>query len=310
MITTVTLNASVDKLYLVESVSPQTVMRVKEVHNTAGGKGLNVARVAALAGERVRAVGFLGGFAGGYISAMLKDQGIETDFTQISGETRSCINIRDLSTGKHTEFLEPGAQITREDLNAFLKVYRRAVAESEVIAISGSVPQGTPLEFYGELVRMAREAGRLVLLDTSGGLLVRGVKAAPTLVKPNSDEIAQLLGAPAGSREELIAAAQRLHSEGIPIVAVSLGKDGVLVACAEGIFQGTTPDIPVVNTVGCGDSMVAGFAVGLARKWPVEETIRFASAVSTANALTMETGFFRQEDLDRLHNQIEVIKLN
>ena len=112
MITTVTLNTSVDKLYLVEKLEDYTVMRVKKVSNTAGGKGLNVSKVAHLLGEKVSALGFVGGFNGSYVSSLLEAQGIRAGFTRIQAETRSCINIRELSTGRHTEFLEPGAPVT------------------------------------------------------------------------------------------------------------------------------------------------------------------------------------------------------
>ena len=111
MITTVTLNTSVDKLYLVEKLEDYTVMRVKKVSNTAGGKGLNVSKVAYLLGEKVSALGFAGGFNGSYVSSLLEAQGIRAGFTRIQAETRSCINIRELSTGRHTEFLEPGAPV-------------------------------------------------------------------------------------------------------------------------------------------------------------------------------------------------------
>lgn len=309
MITTITLNTAVDKLYLVEQVELNTVMRVKEVSNTAGGKGLNVSKVAALAGEKVRAMGFLGGFNGQYVRDMLQRDGILTDFVEIEGETRSCINIRNLSTRQHTEFLEPGSQVTPANLEALLQLYDKALADTDVITISGSVPAGTPVDFYGQLVTRGRAAGKPVILDTSGQLLIEGVKAKPTMIKPNNDEIAQLLGTKIFSRQQLIDAAVELHKDGIPYVVVSLGKEGALIACQEGVFQGATPDIPVVNTVGCGDSMVAGFAVGISRGYPVEEMIRFASAISTANALTMQTGSFRQEDLEQLLNKVEVYKL-
>ena len=309
MITTITLNTAVDKLYLVEQVEMDTVMRVKEVSNTAGGKGLNVSKVAALAGEQVRAMGFLGGFNGQYVRSLLQRDGILTDFVEIDGETRSCINIRNLSTRQHTEFLEPGSRVTPADLEAFLQLYGQALSDTDVVTISGSVPAGTPDDFYGQLVARGRAAGKPVLLDTSGQLLIQGVKAKPTLIKPNSDEIAQLLGTSIHSRQQLIDAAIELHRSGIAYVVVSLGKEGALIACREGVFHGTTPDIPVVNTVGCGDSMVAGFAVGIARGYPVEEMICFASAISTANALTMQTGSFRQEDLEQLLTRVEAHKL-
>lgn len=142
MITTVTLNTSVDKLYLVEKLEDYTVMRVKKVSNTAGGKGLNVSKVAYLLGEKVSALGFAGGFNGSYVSSLLEAQGIRAGFTRIQAETRSCINIRELSTGRHTEFLEPGAPVTHAECDEFLSGYRETLPNSQVVTISGSVPAG------------------------------------------------------------------------------------------------------------------------------------------------------------------------
>lgn len=309
MITTVTLNTAVDKLYLVDKLSDYTVMRVNRVSNTAGGKGLNVSKVAAIAGEKVTATGFVGGFNGQYVESMLKEQGVVPSFTHIQAETRSCINIREESTGRHTEFLEPGAAVSDNELEQFYTNYCGCVDNSRVVTISGSVPKGTPADFYSRLISYAKKQGKPVILDTSGQLLKDGVSALPTMIKPNTDEIGQLLGTSIESREQLIEAAEKLHQTGIEVVVISLGKEGALVVCKEGIFQGTTPDIPVVNTVGCGDSMVAGFAVGFSRGYSMEETIRFAMAVSTANALTMETGYFKTEDLESLLTQVSVHKI-
>lgn len=309
MLLTVTLNTAVDKLYLVEDVRPDTVMRVKEVSNTAGGKGLNVSKVAALAGEPVRAMGFLGGFNGQYVRSLLRAQGIADDFVEIDAETRSCINIRNLATGKHTEYLEPGASVTRQNLDDFLQRFETALPDCDAVTISGSVPKGTPASFYGQLTYIAKAAGKPVILDTSGELLIHGVEAQPTMIKPNDDEIAQLLGEPVSGREALVAAAQRLLQGGVSYIVVSMGKAGSLMVCEDGVFQGHTPDIPVVNTVGCGDSMVAGFAVGMLRGYSAAEMLKFATAISTANALTIQTGYFEQKDLQRLLGEVSVTKL-
>lgn len=309
MITTVTLNTSVDKLYLVEKLEDYTVMRVKQVTNTAGGKGLNVSKVAHLLGEKVMALGFAGGFNGAYVSSLLEAQGVQAGFTRIQAETRSCINIRELSTGKHTEFLEPGAPVTEDECAAFLESYRRVLPDSQVVTISGSVPAGVGTGFYGTLVSMAKEAEVPVIVDTSGALLAETVKAKPTMIKPNTDEIGQLLGRRVVSRQEVVDAAWELHRSGIPYVVVSLGKEGSVMVCRQGLFQGITPDIPVVNTVGCGDSMVAGFAAAMARGLAPEEMLRLATVVSTANALNMQTGNFEQKDFDRVLPMVSVKKL-
>lgn len=153
----------------------------------------------------------------------------------------------------------------------------------------------------------------------SGGLSGKGRRGAgqkatprgagPNLIKPNTDEIGQLFGTKIESVQELTAAAKILHAQR-GRHSVSLGKDGALFACEEGVFRGITPAVPVVNTVDCGDSMLAGFAAAMRRKAPAEAAVRLAMAVSTANALTVETGSFRQEGFERLLGQVQLGRLN
>lgn len=310
MILTVTLNTSIDKLYLVESIHPETVMRVKEVHNTAGGKGLNVSRVSAKLGEPVTATGFVGGFNGQYLESLISQPLVCCAFTYVQGETRSCINCWDLSNGHSTEYLEPGQPVTQEDIGRFLSDFSARLPEADVVTISGSVPQGVPADFYCELIRLCRTAGVPVLVDTSGSRLIAAVKEKPVFIKPNEDEIAQLTGHYILSRGEAVQALTELHGSGIPYVVLSMGEEGALLACDQGVFHGRPPKITPRNTVGCGDSMVAGFAVGFARRLPIEETFRMALAVSAANALSLFTGDFNPADYDRLYPDIQIEKLH
>ena len=310
MILTVTLNTSIDKLYLVESIHPETVMRVKEVHNTAGGKGLNVSRVSAKLGEPVTATGFVGGFNGQYLESLISQPLVRCAFTYVQGETRSCINCWDLSNGHSTEYLEPGQPVTQEDIGRFLSDFSARLPEADVVTISGSVPQGVPEDFYCELIRLCRTTGVPVLVDTSGSRLIAAVKEKPVFIKPNEDEIAQLTGHYILSRGEAVQALTELHGSGIPYVVLSMGEEGALLACDQGVFHGRPPKITPRNTVGCGDSMVAGFAVGFARRLPIEETFRMALAVSAANALSLFTGDFDPANYERLYPDVRIEKLS
>ena len=308
MITTITLNVAIDKAYQVDVFQTGEVNRVRKCTNTPGGKGLNVAKVAKISGEEVAASGFLGGHAGAYVEDMLKVEGVTCDFVHTKNETRSCINIL-ADDGSTTEFLEPGAEIYPEELQQFLDKFPQIVEKSDVITISGSVPKGIGTDMYGKLIAMIKEKGKKVILDTSGELLKQGIEAKPTMIKPNTDEIQALLGILVNNREELISSAKKLQSMGIEVVVVSLGKDGALVVTDEGVYQGKPPKIQPVNTVGCGDSMVAAFAVGFSRGYDMEETLRYAVAVSAANALTMATGNYRPEDRDRILPQVEIERI-
>ncbi|MDD3920480.1 MAG: 1-phosphofructokinase family hexose kinase [Eubacteriales bacterium] len=306
MILTVTLNTSIDKLYMLETLAPYTVMRVKQVHNTAGGKGLNVTRVAARLGEPVTAMGFVGGYNGRYLESLITEPLIRKAFTHVASETRSCINGWDQSCGKSTEYLEPGAPVTAEEVRRFTEDFQRELPGADAVTISGSLPQGVSTAIYGDLIHLCRQAGKPVLLDTSGEILRQGVKAMPTFIKPNADEIGQLLGAVPETQEALVNAALALHKSGIPIVALSMGAEGALVACADGVYRGKPPCIEPVNTVGCGDSMVAGFAFGIVRNFNAVEQLRLAIAVSAANALSMGTGGFDERDFHSLLPDVEI----
>ena len=309
MILTVTLNAAIDKRYVVEGFRTGEVNRVKECTYVPGGKGLNVSKPASIYGAEVVATGFAGGHAGAYIEDALKPFGIRSAFYHVDAESRSCINIWDEVNQVQTEFLEPGFTLTEEDFAGFEAKFRQLVQEAKVVAMSGSVPKGLDGTAYQRLVKIVKDAGIPVILDTSGKLLEMGIEAIPTMIKPNIDEIRMLTGKRCDDISEIIEAARAIHERGVKIVAVSLGADGSLAVGDDGSFRARVPKIDAVNTVGCGDSMIAGFALGLSKGLPLEETLRLASAISAAAAMREETGFFVMEDMEKLLPQIEITRL-
>ena len=181
MILTVTLNAAIDKRYVVENFQVGEVNRVKECSYVPGGKGLNVSKPASIYGAEVVATGFVGGHAGNYIEDALKPFGIKSEFYHVDAESRSCINIWDETNHVQTEFLEPGFTLTEKDFEGFEEKFRTLVADAEVVAMSGSVPKGLDGTAYQRLVKIVKDAGKKVILDTSGKLLEMGIQAAPTL---------------------------------------------------------------------------------------------------------------------------------
>lgn len=309
MILTVTLNAAIDKRYVVEGYQEGQVNRVKECSYVPGGKGLNVSKPASIYGAEVVATGFVGGHAGNYIEDSLKPFGIKSEFYHVEAESRSCINIWDEVNHVQTEFLEPGFTLTEKDFDGFEQKFRTLVKNAKIVAMSGSVPKGLDGTAYQRLVRIVKEAGKPVILDTSGQLLEMGIQAAPTLIKPNIDEIRMLTGKTCDDINDIIEAAKEIHRNGVEIVAVSLGADGSLVVGEEGTFRAEVPKIDAVNTVGCGDAMIAGFAIGMEEGLSIPEMLRKASAVSAAAAMREETGFFCMEDMENLLPEIKITKL-
>lgn len=310
MITTITLNVSVDKAYYIKgSIVPGTVARVVKCRNTAGGKGLNVARIADFCGEEVTAAGFIGGFNGAYVKDLLDRDGIYNQFTKTKAETRSCINIL-AEDETSTEYLEPGETVTEEEVSRFFKDLDQLLESTDVFTISGSIPAGVPKDIYAKMIGKIKEKGKQVILDTSGDFLKEGIKAGPTMIKPNDEELEAILGVPIENRQQTIDAAKEMRSQyGIQYVVVSLGGDGALLVGEEGIFHGKPPALKAVNTVGCGDSMVGAFAVAMKRKMKVKEALAYAVAVSAANAVNPETGHIRMEDVEEILPKVMVKKL-
>ena len=309
MITTVTMNAALDKAYfMTDEIKNGTVMRVSKIRTTAGGKGLNVARVIALCGAKVQATGLVGGYNGQQLEHLLEQDGIPHSFGYVNGETRCCINILDPGYGS-TEYLEPGFTVSPEEEKQFMDRLPQIIQDSDVVTISGSIPRGVSSDVYGKIISLAKGMGKKVILDSSGDTLKAGLRACPDMVKPNRDEMEQLFGEKLDSMEVVIACAEKIQAMGIPHVVVSLGGDGALLVCREGCYRAVIPRLEVVNTVGCGDSMVGAFAVALEKNYPPEKALKYAASVATANALSPNTGDFEPKMAGILMEQITVEKL-
>ncbi len=288
---TVTLNAAIDKRYDVPQVMVGEVQRVTRVLASAGGKGLNVSRSALLCGQSVVATGFVAGFAGQFVTSQVVAAGIRDEFVRVAGETRTCINIID-SGGLSTEFLEPGVTVTPDDLSELIRRFTELLPGVDAVTLSGSAPTGCPLDVYVPLVRAAVASGRPVLLDTSGGLLAASLTSGPTVVKPNREELAALVGTALHSREDVLAAARTVCEQGPEWVVVSLGARGAVAVSRERAVHVGAPRVTALNPVGCGDVLVGGLATGLASGLDVAASLLLGVRVSAAAAAHPETGVF------------------
>ena len=308
MITTVTLNAAIDKTYYVGRFDAGKVNRVPKVLATPGGKGINVARVLRQLGAEVKATGFVGGKNGEFIAERLEQQGVPNDFVQVEGESRLCLNIID-ADGASTELLEPGPEIPEDALQKMKVKIRELARESSLVVMSGSLPAGVPDGYYAELIREVKAEGRRVLLDTSKTPLLRGIEAVPYLIKPNEDEVKALLDPDADAEEDLCRQVLSLHNRGIAFVVVTLGARGAIAGVEGRLYRIHTPKLQAVNTVGCGDAFVAGMAYALERGFEPEAALRQAAAAGSANALTPEAGNVRPEDVERLLAEIRTERI-
>ena len=305
MILTVTANPTIDRVYFVDDFEFGKVHRVESVARSAGGKGINVARVATIIGSQTGAMGFVGGYTGEFIKSEVEKQGIKNLFTQIEGETRTCVNISDES-GKSGEILESGPEISEEEKIKFINEYTKNIEDYQIICISGSLPKGLTSDFYSELVRIAKEKGKKVVVDTSGKALEEIFASKPYMVKPNNDEIAALMKQEIKSDEQIKQALRFLYDKGVEVPFVSLGKDGAAAMIDKRCYRFISPKVQVVNTVGSGDSSVAGVVAGLDMGYSLSDAIKLGMAAGTANTQFGQTGFVTKEIVDKYFNQIEV----
>lgn len=308
LIATITLNPSIDKRYIIGTLEKGKVMRTSKVINTAGGKGLNVSRVLKDMGSNVLATGFLGDHNGRFIEERLKDYKIKCEFQWIKDSTRCCIAILD-DEGNQTEILEPGPFILKEEKHSFLEKYNDILDKVNILVISGSLPKGLDKDFYKTLINLARKKEKLVLLDSSGHSLKEAIKSKPYFIKPNIEELEALTNKSLKSDFEIIREIDELHSEGIDLIIISLGKDGAIGSLNGEKYKVIPPKVNAINAVGSGDSMVAAVAYALSKSMNLIDLLTMAVSTGTANAMEEVTGHINMNNLKDIIKKVTVKKL-
>lgn len=309
MIIALTMNPSVDISYPLEKLVINSVNRVDNVRKTAGGKGLNVARVVKMGGQPVLATGLIGGNLGKYIQDELDNDDIAHNFLPIAHESRNCIAI--LREGAQTEILESGPMISQQEQLDFKQHLTDIMVQADVITISGSLPKGIQHDYYAKLIKIAHEQHKKVLLDCSGEALKSALNSnyKPYLIKPNHEELGYLANAHIDSTDFAKIVDILCHTptlQNIPIIVVSLGKHGALAKFENQIWRVTIPKIDVINPVGSGDSTLAGLAIGVSKKEPFDALVKRAMVFGMLNAMEAKTGCINLANYDALFNQINI----
>lgn len=309
MITTVTLNAAIDQVYEMNSFEMGQTNRVMQKFQQGGGKGINVARVIKALDGDVLIGGFVGGLNGEKIKASLEEQSLPTSFIQIEGESRICLTVTNYQTKEMTELLEGGPTIQQHEWNEMLRWTEVQAEGSEYFVLSGSLPKGVPSNAYATIIRLLKEKGVRVALDTSGEALKEGIEAIPFAIKPNEDELSQLIGKKVEMQEDLIQAGEKLCDSGIEHVCFSLGEKGALFINGTGVYQVNAPKINVVNTVGSGDAFLGGLIFKLSQGASEEEAYKWAVACGSVNAGEKEIAKVQKESVEHLLNEIQMTKI-
>lgn len=310
-VVTVTPNAAVDKSYIVPDFTLDRIHRPQQTRTTAGGKGINVARVYRTLGGGAIATGFLGGSNGDFIAGRLDAEGIAADFVRTAEESRVAIAVLDPNAHTQTEVNEIGPNVTAGEVASLVDKVASLLAGASWLVLSGSIPPGVPNDIYARLIRLARDAGVKSVLDTSGEPLTQGIAERPYLAKPNRHELAAL-GIPLGDWSDAPSAAQGLRDRyGLTLALVTGGAEGAVLASPEGVWRAKAPAIEVVSAVGSGDSLTAGFIWALDRNpGDYAGALAWGIAAGAANALTPSAGFCSKREIEEMRGKITIEKAN
>lgn len=284
MICTVTFNPSLDYIVRVDDMRLGVINRTTYEQVLPGGKGINVSIVLGNLGHESRALGFLAGFTGAEIARRVSEAGVSADFIEVA-EGMSRINAK-IKSNEETELNGQGPRITEENIE---QLYAKldVLGEGDTLVISGSVPGTLPGDMYERIMASLDGRGVRIVVDAERDLLTRVLPYKPFLVKPNNIELGDIYGVTLKTRDEVIPYAKRMQEAGAQNVLVSMaGEGGVLVSADGQVFQSPAAKGTVVNSVGAGDSSVAGFLAGLIETGSYETAFRMALASGSASAFS------------------------
>jgi 1-phosphofructokinase len=300
MIYTVTLNPSVDYIVQLESFQLRELNRTISETKFPGGKGINVSIVLKHLGVTSKALGFNGGFTGEYIEEYLHNERIETDFVKVKEDTR--INIK-IKTGQETEINAKGPTITERDFQ-LLKEKITQLTTEDMLVLAGSIPSTLSKTTYEELVKVCKESDAEFVVDAEGELLKNVLPYHPFLIKPNHHELGELFDTTISSCEEAIPYGKKLIEMGAKNIVVSLAEKGAVLITKDRSLIAEVPKGEVKNSVGAGDSMVAGFLAAYLQTSDLKKAFRYSVAAGSATAFSL--GLCTKEKIEELLSQVHI----
>ncbi|MFA5928330.1 MAG: 1-phosphofructokinase family hexose kinase [Candidatus Margulisiibacteriota bacterium] len=289
MITTITLNPALDKLYLINNFQLHKLHRLGDlirIGASPGGKGINVAIFLQRMGIEATVMGFLGGHTGQVVEQMAREENVTTNFVFVENETRIDITIIDEKNDTLTEINESGPPIFKEDLDSLLKRYARILDDSELVVLSGSLPPNVPQDIYATMINMANQKNVKTIINAAKAPLELGIEAGPTVVYPDMRSAYNMYGIKTETIEDYAKLAQMIKEKNpkIEMVVFSNPIRNIFVANIQGKnYQAKIAELKNVNMFGFGDALVGGLAIGLQKNRPMIEVLRSGFASGLVN---------------------------
>ncbi len=292
MILTVSLNSAFQKVLVFDEYTEGQVLRAREFHQCASGKGINAARAVKILGGEVACCGFSGGMNGALMKDLLKQETLREELSSTATNTRVCLTVVNLKTNLNTELIEPSGKVSGAEVKKFRSTFTKLLKKTKLVALAGTLPPGCPEDIYAELTAEAAKAGITVCADLCGPALLRTFKGKqkPFLVKMNNHEFKETFG-----ERNIKDVITELLACGVKIFAVTFGKDGLVAASEEGLFLAIPPKLTPANTIGAGDSMLGGFCRAITSGCGLEGILRAGTGAAAASALTMLPAHFTRE---------------
>ncbi|RKD21407.1 fructose-1-phosphate kinase [Caminicella sporogenes DSM 14501] len=303
MIYTITFNPSIDYIVEVEDFKVGMVNRVKTNYKYPGGKGINISRVLNNFGVKNKALGFIGGFTGKYVKDFLQKEGIDTDFIMVNGDTR--INVK-LKSNEETEINGEGPCITEENLKELYKKIEGLTA-NDFLVLAGNVQKTLPRDVYSRIQERCLKNNVKVIVDTTGDVLIESLKKKPFLVKPNRQEFSEIFNKKIETKEEIIEYGEKLIKMGVQNLIISMAEEGAYLINDKGVYYASSPKGTVINSVGAGDSLIAGFLASYLQMGDLLEAFKWGVATGSATAFSLD--LCKREDAISLLDQVFIKKL-
>lgn len=311
MICTLTINPAIDKLLFISKLNRDNTNRIQKSKKVLGGKGTHVSINLSLLGEENRAYGIGYGKTGAIIEEMLKNSRIQVEFLHFDeGESRTNYALVE-ENYFCTLITEKGRIIPQNVCRQLLNRILDTIGTEDYLVLSGDASNTELPYMYNYVMQeMKQKRPRVkVFLDTSSENLIRGLDQKPFLVKPNEDELSQIMGKSIASDEEVLEGIEWIKKKGIECVAVSRGGKGSIVAYKEEVYKVHPLQVNVINTIGCGDAYLSGLVYGFEKNMDFQDILKLAASVSAATAESELTVGFDVARVMQLRNKVELQKL-
>lgn len=304
MIYTVTLNPSIDYFIEAQDFNLGKVNRTTKDRKAPGGKGINVSRMLNNLGVKSKVLGFVGGFTGEYIVKALENENIKTNFIKVSDDSR--INIKLKTEASETEMNGSGPTIKRDHLDQLLEIISN-LEEKDSLVLAGSIQTNLPNDLYTQMMELVRDRGTKVVVDTSGTALTQVLPYKPFLVKPNHHELGEIFECSIKTVEEVIPYGKKLIEMGAQHAIVSMADQGALLFTNDKVVYANVPNGTLINSIGSGDSVVAGFLAAYDKTSHLLESFRYG--IATGSGTAFSDGLATEEEVTSLLKEVKLTQI-